>query len=95
MLSVDLPLSKVEGGFNITFSYQMDLLMLHGAGLSAQWNPDSVAIQVNMEPDGMAHVRLWPQHNPVDGYLHFFFDSEYFDQAAAFFRKLGYPVAQD
>ncbi len=80
---------KTMDGKEATWSYQMKLIMLHTDFISAQWEPDSIGVEVMHHKDcikvGMHPVR------GNSNYQSFYFDIRYFGEILTFFRSLGFP----
>ena len=76
-------------GQEVIWSYQMDLIMLHGDFISAQWEPDCLGVEI-----------LKQEHNVKVGmhtigggnhYQSWYFEIKDYEALLGFFKKLRYP----
>ncbi len=72
-----------------TWSVQNSLLMLHTDSTSAQWNPDSIGVQIQ-ETDFVTKVSLHPVRGVVENYQSWYFTTDSTDKLTKFFKLLGY-----
>lgn len=82
---------ETSNGDEATWSFQSKLIMLHTSCISAQWEPDTVGIEI-MHCKECIKVGL----HPIGGnsnYQSFYFNPRYFGEILTFFRSLGYPCS--
>ena len=88
---------NLHGGGKATLSYTLDLIMMHSDFISAQWQPDSIGIEV-MAYDDTVKVAFHPYSKDVkhfvNNYQSWYFDIAHKDELLDFFKKLGYPCTQ-
>ena len=84
-----------KGGGKAFLSYQRALIMLHGDFISAQWQPDSIGIEI-MVYDQTLKVGFHPNGNVqhFNNYQSFYFEREHYDEVLKFFKSLGFPCPQ-
>ncbi len=80
---------KTVNGDDATWSFQMDLIMLHTSCISAQWEPDTIGVEV-MHHEDCIKVGMHPVGGNTN-YQSFYFEPKYFGEILAFFKSLGFP----
>lgn len=83
---------RAEEGFQTArFMVQDTLIMLHAAGISAQWEQSKVGVQLN-EYDDILKVGF---HDLATmGYQSFYFDRKHAQMIEIFFQLLGFPMIE-
>jgi hypothetical protein len=83
---------ELSTGARALLSYQNRLIMLHSDFISAQWEPDSVGI--NLERiDDRVDVCFWPSKSP-NNYQRWSLAIKEYYKVRGFFVALGYPVVE-
>lgn len=88
---------KTVTGYEMTFSYQADLIMLHSDFISAQWSPDCTGIEVanqgvNVKVAFHTISKITDVNFPP--YQSWYFNVDEFEPLLAWFKSLGFPCPQ-
>ncbi len=88
MKEVNISIRAEEGFQAARFMVQDNLIMLHAAGISAQWEQSKIGIQLT-EYDNILKVGVHDLGHM--GYQSFYFDRKDSQIIEIFFQLLGYP----
>ena len=80
---------KTIDGQEATWSFQMKLIMLHTDFISAQWEPNSIGVEI-MHHKNCIKVGMHPVGGNTN-YQSFYFDVQFFEEILTFFKTLGFP----
>ncbi len=80
---------KTVDGREAIWSFQQKLIMLHTDCISAQWEPDTIGVEV-MHHEKCIKVGMHPVGGNTN-YQSFYFDPRFFGEILTFFRSLRYP----
>lgn len=76
-------------GNNACWSLQHNLIMLHSGCISAQWEPDTIGVEI-MHTGKNIKVGMHPVRGNTN-YQSFYFDIRFFEEILTFFKALGFP----
>ncbi len=80
---------KTKSGSEAIWSFQYNLIMLHSDFISAQWEPDSIGVEV-LHQGCSIKVGMHPTTG-VSNYQSFCFSVDSYDEILLFFKFLRFP----
>ncbi len=82
---------KLAGGGLATWTFQQDLIMLQTDSTSAQWNPNTIDVELSLQEIDVK-VGMYPSDDT--NYQNWYFETDSYIKLLSFFQSLGFSCGQ-